>query len=176
MNSIGERMDAANMSSVLYVFSVSTRTVWINTILLMELVFRVAVTAQATALFAPAFLAGLALSGSGSALGTHRIVRGRHSAHSSGQAAAAVLLRHAERIRGGPFAASIGLLLAEIVQMAVGRFRLLALHVPLGVLLFGASIGLSIHAWLCRPTQSVAPQEICSAEATLKGLPINHRA
>jgi hypothetical protein len=50
--------------------------------------------------------------------------------------------------------ASIGLLFAGIVQMAEGRFRLLALHIPPGVALFGSSILLSIYACLCRPTQS----------------------
>lgn len=163
------------MSFVLYLFSRSTRIIWINAILLMELAFRAAVTAQAIALFAQAPLAGLALSGSGPALDTYRIAAGVTPLIAAVQAGAAVLLRRAGRIRGAPFATSIGLLFAEIVQMAVGSFRLLELHVPLGGSLFGASIGLSIYAWLCRQMQSVAPPEACSADATLEGLPINHR-
>jgi hypothetical protein len=62
--------------------------------------------------------------------------------------------------------ASIGLLFAGIVQMAEGRFRLLGLHIPPGVALFGPSILLSIYACLCRPTQST----------TLEGQPIIRRA
>jgi hypothetical protein len=124
----------------------------------MELVFRLAVTAQAIALFAQAVLAELALSGGGPTLDTHRIAEGVTLLTAAVQVIAAVLLRRAGRIHGAPFAASIGLLFAEIVQMAVGRFRLLALHVPLGASPFGASIGLSPTNAKRRPAGGIADQ------------------
>jgi hypothetical protein len=163
-------MDAENKFTVIYLFSaVSARIVWVMAIVFMVMIFRVAVTAQAITLLALAFLAGLALSGSGLALDVHMFGGGATLLMSAVQSGAAVLLRRAARIPGWSIAASLGVLVADVVQMAAGRLQLLALHFPLGVALFGASVGLLIYAWAWRPTQSaVAPSQGLAGDLTLE--------
>lgn len=55
---------------------------------------------------------------------------------------------------GWPALASLALLLAEILQLGFGYGRVLALHVPLGVAIFGLTVALALGAWrLGRPVR-----------------------
>src|SRR5262250_770996 len=114
-------------------------------------VFRFGVAAQAIALLAQALLAGLALSGSEAALAAHMPAGASTFLISAAQVVAVFLLRRSGQIPRWVVAASIGLLLAEGLQMLSGRLYVLALHLPLGAGLFGASIGLAISASTWRP-------------------------
>jgi hypothetical protein len=60
---------------------------------------------------------------------------------------AAILSRWPGRGPGGPIVASIGLLVVTAGEAAAGYGKLTQLHVPLGVLLIGISVGMAIAAW-----------------------------
>jgi hypothetical protein len=71
--------------------------------------------------------------------------------------------------------ASIGLSVADAVQMVAGRLQLFALHIPLGVALFGASTGLAIYAWGWRPGQIGGLPGAGAGEIALGALPIGKK-
>jgi hypothetical protein len=48
---------------------------------------------------------------------------------------------------GWPALASLALLLAEVAQIAVGYQQRLAVHVPLGVAIFGLTVALTLASW-----------------------------
>jgi hypothetical protein len=138
----------------------------------MMTVFRTAIAVQPIALLAQAFLAGLTFSGSAAALNAHMFLGGAILLTSVAQASASVLLRRSARIPGWPVAASIGLLICDAVQMAVGRLQLLALHLPLGMALFGASIAFFIYAWTRPATQNTALLQKRANRSAPEGHPI----
>jgi hypothetical protein len=127
-------------------------------------------------LLTQALLAGLAISGSEAALVAHMAVGGTSLLISAVQVAAALLLRRSARIPRWLVAASIGFSVADAAQMAAGRLQLFALHFPLGVALFGASIGLAIYFWGWRAAQIAEPPQARASRFTLKGVPINEKA
>jgi hypothetical protein len=59
----------------------------------------------------------------------------------------AVLVWRPGRGPGWPALASLVLWLAEVAQMAFGYGRTLAVHVPLGVAIFGLTVALSLATW-----------------------------
>lgn len=110
--------------------------------------FRLAIAAQALALLAQAILAGLALSGRGTiALAAHMLVGGTIFVVSAAQLALVLLLWRVAEAPGWLVGVSAGVMAADGLQMASGRLQIFALHFPLGVGLFGASIALGIWAW-----------------------------
>jgi hypothetical protein len=145
------------------------------TVMNLAMVFRLVIAAQATALLPQALLAGLGLSGSEAALGAHMSFGGAILLVSAVQLIVAFLLRRSARIPSWPFAASIGLSVADAVQMVAGRLQLFALHLPLGVALFGASIGLAIYAWAWRPAQITELPGARASEIALSGPPIGDK-
>jgi len=126
------------------------------TVMNLTTAFLLAIAGQATVLLAQALLAGLAISGSETALASHMAVGGMSLLIAVVQVAAALLLRRAARMPRWLVAASVGFSVADAAQMAAGRLQLFALHLPLGVALFGASIGLAIYSWGWRATQIAA--------------------
>ncbi|OLT38298.1 hypothetical protein BJF79_27380 [Actinomadura sp. CNU-125] len=60
---------------------------------------------------------------------------------------AAVLLWRPGRGPGWPALASTALIAAETVQIGLGTDRSIAMHIPLGTLLFGASALVTVWVW-----------------------------
>jgi hypothetical protein len=146
------------------------------TVMSLATFFRLLIAAQATALLPQALLGGLGLSGSGAALGAHVSFGGAILLASAAQVIAAFLLRRAARIPRWVVVASIGLPLVDIVQMVAGRLHVFALHLPLGVALFGASIGLAIYAWAWRPPQIIELSRSPTGGIAVSGIPIGEKS
>jgi hypothetical protein len=93
-------------------------------------------------------LAGQLLAGNEQAVDLHlanaRLVVGAGAL----QLVAVIFVRH--RPSSWLFIA-IGLLLAEIAQFALGFNLVIAVHVPLGVAIFGAALAFLIAVWAWRP-------------------------
>jgi hypothetical protein len=116
--------------------------------------FRIAATAQAIALFTQAVLAGLALSGNPIALTAH-MLNGAATLLASGvQTGLAVILWRSRQLPRWAVIASVLLLTGHLSQMMSGRFQAFALHIPLGVGLFGVVTVLVYWAWSSRPERS----------------------
>jgi hypothetical protein len=144
-----------------------------NTAMNLATAFRWVTATQLATLLTQALLAGLALSGSATALSAHMGVAAAALVISFAQAALAFLWRRAGA-PGWPLAISLLLLVAEIPQMASGRWQLFVLHLPLGVALFGSTLALAIYVsgW-CR--QIAVPLE-ARAEYPLNGRPAARKA
>jgi len=102
---------------------------------------------QAAALMAQGLLAGLALAGGSSALGLHMAVGTVSLVLAVVQVGAVLLLWRQGR---GPLrlvAANLLFLAGDGVQAVAGSAHLFALHLPLGVALFGAAVALLIWSW-----------------------------
>jgi hypothetical protein len=84
--------------------------------------------------------AGLFLSGYDHAVHAHAIVAAVLLVGTLAQAVTAVILWRRRRLPGEVAAASLGLLLALLVQVMLGHRQVYWLHVPLGVGLFGGLI------------------------------------
>jgi hypothetical protein len=145
------------------------------TTIMLLMAFRLVIAAQAVAVLVQALLGGLALSGGAAALAAHMAVGGVTLLLSMVQVVAAFLLRRSVQIPRWPVAASIGFAVGDGVQMAVGRLQLFALHLPVGVGLFGAAIGLAIYAWTWRPAQIADPAGARGGHFALGGLPMGEK-
>jgi hypothetical protein len=105
----------------------------------------VAAQVQAVLVFAQALFAGLFLSGAGTWLAWHRF---------NGLAVVVLglvtlVLAGIVRAKGGPtwpVLAAAGIAVALLIQFFSGFAGVVALHVPLGVAIFGFAIGLRINA------------------------------
>jgi hypothetical protein len=60
---------------------------------------------------------------------------------------AAILLWRPGRGPGRPALVCAGLVVAETAQIMLGQSRLLAVHIPLGVTIFGVSMALALWTW-----------------------------
>jgi hypothetical protein len=138
--------------------------------------FLLAIAGQAAVLLTQALLGGLAISGSEAALLAHMAVGGTSLLISAVQVAAALLLRRSAGIPRLLVAVSIGFSVADISQMAAGRLQLFALHLPLGVALFGASIALAIYSSRWRAAQLAKPLPARAGWLALEELPIDQKA
>jgi hypothetical protein len=110
-------------------------------------VFRGTATLAAIMLFDQAVFAGQFLAGTYDALLVHR-----ENATFAGisvvvSAIGAVLLRWPGRGPWWPIAACLGLFGLIALQIIIGFARLLALHVPLGVMIIILATGLAVWAW-----------------------------
>ncbi|MER6582734.1 hypothetical protein [Nonomuraea sp. NPDC001023] len=102
---------------------------------------RIALAAQTVALLLQAVTAGLLLSTPGG--------RAAHSATALA-VAAAVLLYLVAAVMTKQRAAilpAVGMLVATLVQMALGMAHVKGVHVPLGVLMFGGSMVQTTRVW-----------------------------
>jgi hypothetical protein len=130
-------------------------------------VFRACVVGQAITVFVQAVLAGFALSGNPSTLSAHMVNGGIALLISLLQVLSAVPLR--KDLPRWVFAASLGLLVAEGVQMFSGRIHLFALHMPLGVALFGGLAPLVVWA---SETQCLFPVDRRAGAGDALGSPL----
>ncbi|MGH7022009.1 MAG: hypothetical protein ACREEB_00310 [Caulobacteraceae bacterium] len=114
----------------------------------MTRVLRGVLVLQAAVLMAQALLAGLALAGGGGpALGAHMAGGGVSLLLAVVQVGLVLALWRQGRGPSWLVAASLVFLAADGMQAVAGRAHLFALHLPLGVALFGAAVGLSIRSW-----------------------------
>ena len=101
---------------------------------------RVAVLLHAALILAQAAFAGQFLAGDAAWVRVHEANAGIIQLTAFVQLVLAILVWRPGRGPGWPALASLALLLAEEFQMGFGYARLLALHVPLGVAIFGGTI------------------------------------
>jgi len=92
-------------------------------------------------------LAGLFVTGDVGMLRMHSIVAGFVTLGLFLQMLAAILLWRPGRGAAWPIWASLALVVASEAQQAAGYARAIALHIPLGVLLFGLAVALLIGTW-----------------------------
>jgi hypothetical protein len=124
--------------------------------------FRLAVTAATVLLVDQSIYAGQFLSGTFSALHTHR-----ENATAAGitvlvAALAAVPIRWPGRGPLWPLPASLGLFGLIAGQIVLGFLRLLTIHIPLGVAIIVLAVLLTVWAWrphLSLPASAVAEPE-----------------
>ena len=105
---------------------------------------RVAVLLHAAVILAQAALAGQFLAGHGAWLRVHETNAGIIQLVGLVQLVVAVLLWRPGRGPGWPALASLALLVAEELQIGFGYARVLALHVPLGVAIFGLTVAMLV--------------------------------
>jgi hypothetical protein len=105
---------------------------------------RVAVLLHAAVILAQAAVAGQFLGGDAGWVRVHEANAGIIQLTAFVQLVLAILVWRPGRGPGWPALASLALLLAEELQMGFGYARLLALHVPLGVAIFGGTIALLV--------------------------------
>jgi hypothetical protein len=173
MNSICEKPTTANRLLCFYVLKADGTKRAGNTAMNLATTFRWVTAAQPAALLSQALLAGLALSGSTTALDAHMAVGAAAVILSVVQATLAFLWIRAGA-PGWPLAVSLGSLAAEILQMASGRLQLFVLHLPLGVALFGSALALAIYVYRWLPGQTVPP--VAHRVDSLKARPAEEKA
>jgi asparagine N-glycosylation enzyme membrane subunit Stt3 len=128
------------------------------------------------AVLAQAFLAGLALSGSQDALRAHTALGGVTLLLAAVQAVAAFLLRRNPRnARTSRRLVGASIAFFGCRQCTNGSGSLFALHLPLGVALFGAAVALAIYAWAWRSGQFDEPLKSRAGRLALNGLPMVER-
>lgn len=134
-----------------------SNSIWRSTV---SFGFRAAVIAQTLAVAGQAVLAGLALSGTASAVDAHMVLGGFALLACLMQMALALALGH-ELPRWLVFLSG-GLAFGQVAQMASGKLHLFALHIPLGVALFA---GLTVSSmWALNPVPtSECPYDQISA-------------
>jgi hypothetical protein len=103
---------------------------------------RAIVLLHAALILAQAAFAGQFLAGDGAWLRVHETNAGIIQLVASVQLVVAVLVWRPGRGPGWPALASLALLLAEELQMGFGYARVLALHIPLGVAIFGLTVAM----------------------------------
>jgi hypothetical protein len=112
---------------------------------------RAIVLLHAALVLTQAALAGQFLSGHGAWLRVHETNAGVIQLVGLVQLVVAVLVWRPGRGPGWPALASLALLVAEEFQIGFGYARVLALHVPLGVAIFGLTVAMLVGTG--RPTR-----------------------
>jgi hypothetical protein len=102
-------------------------------------------------------LAGAYFEGDVDAIGTHGLNGSLLPLLSMIQFGAAVLFWRPGRGPGWPAVATVGLFLAEGIQIGMGYSRSLAIHIPLGVAIVASLLALSIWAVTWRPGRTRRP-------------------
>lgn len=113
---------------------------------MLLMLFRGALALQVATLLAQPILAGLILIGDAFALGAHMAVGAASLIIAAVQAGAGLQLARSGRAPRWLAAANVVFLIVETLQMGAGRLGLLAIHLPLGVALFGAAVLMSAYA------------------------------
>lgn len=115
------------------------------------LLFRTVVTCEAALAFLQAVLAGGFLSGHYGALNLHAVNAIVTTGVALVQTVIALLLWRLTGAAGKPAAMSMALFAAEAVQSTLGDNRILAVHVPLGVLIVVATVMMLGSVWRTTP-------------------------
>lgn len=110
--------------------------------------FRLVATAYAILLATQPIWIGMFLQGSFDKLGVHRTVGGIAIGLSWLIVLVAGALWWPGRIAKWPLFGAIGLLVSLIVMFVLGSSRVVAIHVPLGVLIVSLAAALAIWSWL----------------------------
>ena len=105
---------------------------------------RVVVLLHTALVLAQAAFAGQFLAGGGAWVRVHEANAGIIHMVAVFQLVLAILVWRPGRGPGWPALASLALLLAEELQMGFGYARILALHVPLGVAIFGLTVAILV--------------------------------
>ncbi|GAA4858585.1 hypothetical protein [Actinomycetospora straminea] len=113
--------------------------------------FRVVVLLHAALTLVQPVAAGAVLQASTVGLAVHQAVGGVLLLVAFVQVPVAVLAWRPGRLPAWPIAVSAGLVVVETAQVAVGATGVLAVHVPLGVAIVGAAVGLAWWAVRARP-------------------------
>lgn len=113
--------------------------------------FRVVVVLHAAMALAQPVAAGAILQASTLGLAVHQAVGGVLLLVAFVQVPVAVLAWRPGRLPAWPVAVSVGLVVVETAQVALGATGVLAVHVPLGVAIVGAAVGLACWAVRARP-------------------------
>ncbi|TMR94712.1 hypothetical protein [Nonomuraea basaltis] len=108
---------------------------------------RALATAHLAGVLAQAALAGLFVTGDVDLLTWHRNNGGFTHSLLYLQLVAAILLWRPGRGPLWPAVASLGIVAAETVQVALGQSRVIALHFPLGMAIFGLSAVFTAWTW-----------------------------
>ncbi|TDD34095.1 hypothetical protein E1286_41295 [Nonomuraea terrae] len=117
---------------------------------------RVTATAHLIGVLAQAALAGLFVTGDVDLLTWHQNNGGVTHAMLYLQLVSAVLLWRPARLSSRPALISLAMVLVETAQVALGNARLVAAHIPLGMLIFGMSAVFTMWAWRGLRTRSAA--------------------
>jgi hypothetical protein len=118
---------------------------------------RSVVTLHAIAVFAQPLLAGQILAGDFDIVAIHGGVANLITLLALGQIVAAILLWRPGRGPVWPIWASVGLLLAEVLQEGFGYAGLRAAHVPLGTAVVAAMALFLVWVWRVRRHAAVTP-------------------
>ena len=118
---------------------------------------RAVVLAHAALVLAQAAFAGRYLSGDAAGLRLHERNAELIVTLALVQLILAVLVWRPGRGPAWPALASLALWLAEVAQMSLGYGRLLGVHVPLGVAIFGLTVALAIGTWRLTRTARERP-------------------
>ena len=118
---------------------------------------RAVVVAHAALVLAQAAFAGRYLSGDAAGLRLHERNAELIVTLALVQLVLAVLVWRPGRGPAWPALASLALWLAEVAQMSLGYGRLLGVHVPLGVAIFGLTVALAIGSWRLTRTARERP-------------------
>ncbi|WP_217369982.1 hypothetical protein [Nonomuraea antri] len=108
---------------------------------------RVLATAHLAGVLAQAVLAGLFVTGDVDLLAWHRGNGGFTHSVLYLQTLAAFLLWRPARVALWPALASLGLVAMELAQIGLGQARVIALHIPLGMAVFGLSAVFTAWTW-----------------------------
>ncbi|MFC4113232.1 hypothetical protein [Nonomuraea zeae] len=108
---------------------------------------RVSATGHLAGVLAQAALAGLFVTGDVDLLAWHRNNAGFTHSLLYLQLVAAILLWRPARGPLWPALAGLGLVLAETAQVGLGQSRIIALHFPLGMAIFGLSAVFTVWTW-----------------------------
>ena len=115
---------------------------------------RVSAALVAALVLAQSVLAGLFVTGDVGMLSLHSATASLLAALAFLQVVAAVLVWRPGRGPAWPIWASVMFFLLIEAQSAAGYARALALHIPMGVLMFGLSVALLSRAWSVRRARS----------------------
>jgi glucose dehydrogenase len=129
---------------------------------LLRTLFRWFVTTAAVLAFAQAALAGAFLSGHYGALNLHSINASLAALAALGMAVVGGLIWRPGRGAAWPALVSLGVFVAEVVQIGFGYARSLSLHVPLGVAIIVGLVVLTLRVW--RPEEA-APVAVAPGDA-----------
>ncbi|MFC5063967.1 hypothetical protein [Actinomycetospora atypica] len=99
--------------------------------------------------------AGALLQASTVGLVVHRAVGGTLLLIAAVQVLAALLAWRPGGLPAWPIAVTAGLVVVETAQVALGATGVLAVHVPLGVVVVGAAVGLAV--WTLRARRTADP-------------------
>jgi hypothetical protein len=110
-------------------------------------VMRITVTLHLAAILVQAALAGLFLAGSDSAVNAHEMNGIWIARLCLLQLLIAILLWRLGGASIRPFLFTLALFMAEVLQIFAGFRRILPLHVPLAMLIFGGLVSMTITMW-----------------------------